>query len=452
MKKSLIFLLILFSALNFSLFCQQVWLKSYAGSSDTVFNSFTFTKDGGTILTGYTNGSNSSPTCEDGETQSDLLLVKLNSNGEIEWQKTYGDSGNEVGYAVIESTAGGYLAVGETTSFGASSNDAFVLRVDESGALIWAKIIGGSSEDWAVDVKETDKGDYIVLGVTKTGGSESTTQNYDIFLVGIDDLGKVSWEKVYDGGKNDVAYNLLKTSEGDFVIGGATTSKGDGDYDALLIKTDAGGVIKWQKIFGTGNNDYCYYVTEGKDGGFLLVGETFLRKDGFSNAFVARINSFGGDEWQKSYGFAKNNFAFSAKPLGNHGFIIGGGGKDSNSNFSAWTFKIDWSGRIIWKTGYDFSGNETVYCAKPTKDGFLVTLGVVNSGEKIYPFLSKSDKTGQVDSCSYLTETSITKKKGSFGSANISFSLTNSSLTVTDVLPEQLKIGQSDLSEETLCE
>lgn len=451
----MIILIFLFFVSSFPFLCQQAWLKSYSGSSDAVFNSFTLTSDGGFATTGYCSVSTSPTFLEDGELDKNMLITRLDAYGQIVWGKTYGDSGEDYGYSIIECRGGGYLAVGETTSFGASSSDAFVVKVDEAGTVVWAKRIGGTSEDWAVDVKETDAGNYIILGVTKTGGTEGTSQNYDIFLVGIDELGNILWQKKYDGGGDDVAYSLLKTKDGDFVIVGATTSKGSGDYDALLIKTDAGGVVKWQKFFGTDNDDFGYYVTESKDGGFLLVGETFLKdkedRIGYSNAYIARINSFGGDEWQKSYGFAKTNFALSAKPVGNNGFVIGGASQESTGSFAAWTFKIDWSGKIIWRSSYEFSGNEVVYSAKPTKDGFLSILGIVNSGTNIYSFIGKGDKEGKIGSCSYVTDSSIAKKSGSFGSGNLSLKLSSGDLTVKG-LKESVKINQSDISEESLCE
>lgn len=440
---------------SWTVFSQDFWLKSYSESYNVVFNSFSLTSDGGSVLTGYTQITTSPTFYEDEEIRSDLLITKLNSSGNIEMQKTYGLSENDIGYSVIESTKGGYVVAGETTSFGASSIDGFVLRVDERGDLLWAKKIDGGSEDWAVDIKETDKGTYIVLGTTKKSGNDNAVANYDIFLIGIDDYGNVLWQKEYDGGGDDVGYNLLKTYMGDFVVSGATTSKGNGDYDSLLIKTDAGGVLKWQKYFGTNNDDFGYYVTESKDGGFLLAGETFLKdkknRMGYSNAYLARINSFGGDEWQKSYGFAKNNFALSAKPMGKHGFVIGGGSKASTESFSAWTFKIDWSGKIFWKTGYDFSGNESVYCAKPTKNGYLSILGVVNSGENVYSFLTRSDKEGKIPNCSYITETTLSKTKGSFGSGTISFFTKIGSPTVKGVTPYVSK-KQIDISDEILCQ
>lgn len=455
MKKNLIFLIFFFTISEVSFFSQQIWLKSYAGGSETVFTSFSFTSEGGSIVTGYSQVSTSPTVIEGSVENTNMLIAKLNYNGEIEWQKTYGENGSEYGYSVIESTAGGYLAVGETTSFGASSNDAFVVRVDESGAVLWAKCIGGSSEDWAVDVKETDKGDYIVLGVTKVGRSENTTENYDIFLVGIDDYGNILWQKFYSGAGDDVAYNLLKTNEGDFLITGATSSKEMGDYDALVIKTDAGGVVKWQKLFGTSNNDFGYYLTKAKEGGFLLVGETFLKdkknRVGFSNAYIVRLNSSGGDEWQKSYGFAKNNFAYSAKPFGRHGFVIGGVSKEATGNFVSWTFKIDWSGKIIWKTGYDFSGNEVLYCSKPQKNRSVSILGVVNSGESVYSFFGKGDKEGKFGSCSYVTDCPITRQKGFFGSGIIALSTTSGTLTCKGI-KKSVKANQGDISEETLCE
>ncbi len=454
MKKVLFFFTVLHFISNYTIFSQQVWLKSYSGSENTIFNSFTLTSDGGSVATGYVSMTTSPTLCEEGESEWDMAIVKLNAEGGIIWQKTYGDTNNDYGYAIIESTYGGYLAVGETTSFGASPSDAFIVRVDSGGEVLWAKRIGGSAEDWAVDVKETDKGTYIVLGVTKIGEAEDATYGYDIFLCGIDEYGNFLWQKQYDGGANDVAYSLLKTGEGDFVIGGASNSKGLGDYDSFLIKTDAGGVIKWQKFFGTNNDDFGYYVTESKSGGFLLVGETFLKdKDnriGYSNVYVAKIDSFGGDEWQKSYGSGKTNYALCAKPAGKYGFVISGTSQETTGSYSAWAFKINSAGKIIWKRGYDFSGDEVVYSAKPSKDGFLTVLGKVNSGTNTYSFIGKGDKEGKIGSCSYVTDSSIAKKKGSFGSGNLSLLQSTGALTFKG-LKDSIKVYQSDISEETLC-
>jgi hypothetical protein len=437
-------------------YSQNLWVKSYAGSTTATFSSLCLTPEGGTVLAGYVESGSSGPGLEESVVY-DACLVKLDSSGEILWQKSYGGSDDDLAYSVIAVSGGGYLAVGETYSFDAALDDAMVLRINEDGELIWAKRVGGTGEDWAIDVKQKEDGSFIVLGTSKAGSAPSEAgATYDIWLFGLDKNGELLWQKTYDGGLDDAAYSLTRTVEGDCIIAGATTSYGGGDNNAFLIKTDSGGLIKWQKVFGGPKDDYAFSAIEAPDGGFLVVGETYLkntptRKD-YSNAWVLKINAFGGDEWQKAYGSSQNNFALSAAPAGKHGFIVAGGSKSSSASYDAWAFKIDWSGKIIWKHNYDLSGEETIYAVAPAGGEKIILLGSVVSSELGYPFLTVTDKNGSTgSSCPAVTDSSITKQKLSSGSGTPSFTWKAGTATAAGI-KKDITPGITGASSETICQ
>ncbi len=452
-------------AFIFVVFCVNMFstgfIKSYEYTSTCVFNSFTLLEDGGFIATGYCGQQGSNPTTLADEQMMDIVVARLESSGEIVWQYSYGGSDNDLGYGVIPTSDGGFLVAGETKSLGAQATDAIIFKVNGSGVILWARIFGGAKDDWAVDAKEDDNGNYLILGVTTAStsaqgrGEDETTTNYDIFLLGLTKDGFVNFEKTYDGGDDDSAYQLFKDKEGEFLIAGTSKSKSEQNYNGIVVKIDGAGIIKWQKYYGNLSDNYAYSITEGKDGGYLLVGETYINAEQ-SKGWVVKIDSFGGDTWQKSYGYSPkeystSEFIQSAKPFGAHGFLLCGGSISSTNEYHSFALKIDWSGKIIWKKEYKINGKELLYQAKPTKDKGIVMLGVSASSSSLGSFIAKTNKKGEIDSCSTIEDSPIKIVKLSSGSGNLKFTTTSSSLTIT-IVDVSFQKSESGIEANSVCE
>jgi hypothetical protein len=441
---------------SFTLRAESLWVKSYSGSSSAVLSSFCQTKDGGVAAAGYVLSSSGGPSTALLDAGNyDALVVKFNASFEIEWQKTFGQSADDYAYSIVAADDGGYVAAGETSSFGAGKNDAFVFRIDSGGDLLWAKRVGGAGEDWAVDVKKGEDGGFVVLGSTRAGASAETGATYKILLFELGADGDLQWQKSYGGSGDDLAYSLTKTRDGEYIITGSTASFGSGDVNGVVLRTDAGGLIKWQKFFGTPQDDYLFSSAEAGDGSCLLVGETYLKdtdtKQGESNALVIRIDRAGKDMWQKAYGFEKNDYALGTAAAGGNSFIITGGSSASADSYESWAIKMDLSGKIKWAKCYDLPGSETLYSSLKMGDGRILCLGKTGSPDLSNPFLVISDKSGAVgSSCDVVKESPMAKKWFLPGSGIASYNPVDPALKITGIKKDAV-ITAGDLASETIC-
>ena len=203
--------------------------KTYGGAYDDEAFSVQQTSDGGYIVAGY----------EYDPWGDDAFLIKTDAKGNIIWAKTYGGTGWDEAYSVQQTSDGGYIVAGWTRSFGAGRNDIFLIKTDAKGNIIWAKTYGGTSSDYANSVQQTSDGGYIVAGETRSFGAGRN----DIFLIKTDANGNVQWAKTYGGTSSDYANSVQQTSDGGYIVAGWTYSFGAGNYDIFLIKTDANGNI-----------------------------------------------------------------------------------------------------------------------------------------------------------------------------------------------------------------
>ncbi len=166
---------------------QVVWIRAYGGLSPTSANAIHQTPDGGYIVAGATSLSQ--------ETGNDLWILKLNSHGHMKWQKIYSDEGVSYPYSIDLTADGGYIVAGETNSLGGRYADAWVLKLDSSGNIQWQKAYGGSGQDVARSVQHTKDGGYIVVGSTTTFGAGGNCDGYpcsDLWILKLDTNGLIS--------------------------------------------------------------------------------------------------------------------------------------------------------------------------------------------------------------------------------------------------------------------
>ncbi|MFZ8835380.1 MAG: hypothetical protein ACO2O5_14485, partial [Candidatus Caldipriscus sp.] len=213
--------------------------KTYGGTSGDYASSVQRTSDGGYIVASYTLSFGAG---------GDILLIKTDENGNIIWAKTYGGTNEDRAYSVQQTSGGGYIVAGYTGSFGASVNDILLIKMDADGNVEWAKIYGGTYNERAYSVQQTSGGGYIVAGYTNSF-DESYESYDDIFLIKTDANGNVQWAKTYGGTNWDEARSVQQTSDGGYIVAGHTGSI-FADYDILLIKTDADGNVEWAKTYG----------------------------------------------------------------------------------------------------------------------------------------------------------------------------------------------------------
>ncbi len=219
----------------------SIWEKYFGGSYFDIGYSVQQTMDGGYIIAGRTSSF--------GAGDSDVYLIKTDPNGDSIWEKTFGGSDYEFGQSVHQTSDGGYIIAGSTRSFGVGESDVYLVKTDSDGNSTWEKTFGGSDYDVGSSVQQTSDGGYIIAGWTKSFGAGG----YDIYIIKADSDGNLLWQKALSGSGQASAESIQQTSDGGYIIAGSTTSFGAGYADVYLIKLSSEDCQ--YLLFGDVNND-----------------------------------------------------------------------------------------------------------------------------------------------------------------------------------------------------
>jgi hypothetical protein len=290
-----------------------LWQANIGGTNYEECYSLEVTSDGGCIVGGFSQSGISGNKTESSRGGRDYYVVKLDSNGQIEWQKTYGGSGMDVLYSILVLENNEYLLSGvsssnisgDKTENSKGGGDFWIIKINAAGSIIWQKTIGGNSADTPYSLVKVLDG-FVISGVSDSDISFDKTQNSrggsDYWLVKTDFEGNVIWDKTYGGDIDDFAFGLLSFSdERGFVLVGASYSgvTGDktvvnyGEYNGWIIRTDENGELLWQKGIGGTYLDLLSQVVELPDKSILLGGGANSLVSG--NLTVAGFNSL--DYW-----------------------------------------------------------------------------------------------------------------------------------------------------------
>ena len=204
-----------------------IWTKMFGGTGFDQCYSMDMTSDNGYIITGETNSF--------GAGGADVWLIKTDSTGDTLWTKTFGGTNTDIGYGVEQTTDGGYIIAGYTTSYGAGGSDVWLIKTNSTGDTLWTKTIGGTSADEGFSVQQTADGGYIIAGYTSSFGAGGP----DIWLIKTGPTGETSWTETLGGNNPDIGLTVQQTSDRGYIIAGRTESFGAGDVDAWLIRTDS---------------------------------------------------------------------------------------------------------------------------------------------------------------------------------------------------------------------
>lgn len=297
------------------------WAKRWDGSSqeDTSSNIIQLA-DGSYVMVGTAHTS--------GIFNNNALLIKINSDGSMAWNKLI-DSGStsQLGYSVIQSSDGGFLVSGTTSS------GVFVAKFDSSGnfSSTGSTYLSGISGK-SLLAKATDNG-YVLAG-----------QN---FLIKFNSSNSVVWSKQWTNSTNiTYASSISQTSDGGYIYGGATTTYGSGNSDAYLIKFTSTGDISWSRTWGGAANDAGYGVIQTRDGGYLLTGYTASYGGGNSDAFIAKFDSTGNLSWSRTWGDNSFESGWAVTEMADGGFGLVGDTDKYDSTGDVFVARYDMSGYI----------------------------------------------------------------------------------------------------------
>jgi hypothetical protein len=367
MKKKITFFVLFLSLATYSNIRGQVdtlWTKTFGGSGIDESYSVQKTTDGGYIIIGYTTSS--------GVGNEDVWIIKTNASGDTLWTKTFGGSDHDYGRAVHQTTDGGYIIAGYTSSFGAGSYDVWLIKTNSSGDTLWTKTFGGSTLDIGNSVLQSNDGGYLIAGFTSSFGAGG----YDVWLIKTNSSGDTLWTKTLGGSYSDYCSSVKQTTDGGYIIVGYTSSLGVGSYDVWLIKTTSSGDTLWSKTFGGSDDDYGSSVQQTTDGGYIITGSTSSFGAGlYRDVWLIKTSSSGETLWSKTFGGSFDDYGSSVQQTTDDGYIItgftssfGAGGKD------AWLIKTNASGDTLWtKT---FGGSDDDYgrsVLQTADDGYIIT-------------------------------------------------------------------------------
>lgn len=400
------------------------WIKSYGGNSSDIAYSIAESPSG-YLIAGKTESF--------GGGNSDLWVIKTDKSGEILWEKSIGGTYYEWIEDIVYVPNEGYILLAITNSFGAGKNDFWMLKMNEDGDILWQKTYGGAEVEQPAKVIITDDGGYAVVG---TSNSFTTDEDDDIWLIKLDSLGDVMWQKTYGGNDTENAYSIDKTPDGGYVIGGDTFSFGAGGFDYLLIKVNSTGSVEWAKTYGGENGDTAHDVSASYNGEYVIVGKTQSFQSTSLDSWICKLRSDGQIEWAKVYGGDNGDMVYSVVNEVDS-YVIAGYSYSFSDNYSdSWVVNVNSSGNIQWQKIYSIPDYDSLYEIIPTLDGGYISTGYIEvdkEGSKVNDFLIvKTDEYG-ISNTSVEQNISISPINVSAQTADITITPATSSIQVNEV-------------------
>jgi hypothetical protein len=262
------------------------WKKTLGGKNEDYAESIQQTADSGYIVCGFTSSVDGDITENKGG--FDYWVIKLSKTGVVEWQKTYGGEGDDQAFSIVQTTDGGYAIAGQTASLTGDvtgtkgSSDAWIVKLATDGTIEWQKSFGGSVADNTNSIEQTTDGGYIVAGNTSSNDGDVTGAKgaNDYWVLKLTAQGNLDWQKTYGGSSIDIANSIQQTSDGGYVVAGQSSSN-DGDItspkgssDFWIVKLTKTGAISWQKSLGGKGSDIANSIRQTFDGSYIIAGAT----------------------------------------------------------------------------------------------------------------------------------------------------------------------------------
>ena len=390
--------------------------KTYGGSQndENGWSGFITTNDGGFAFAGPTRSNDFDVSTNAG--LGDYWLVKLDQSGDILWEKSIGSANEEWCQALAQTTDNGYILAGYRCSGSVADcqlnadKDFWIVKTNATGTVIWEQVYGGSGIDAAFDVIQTSDGGYMVVGYSTTSDDLVFSENkgkYDIWALKLNSVGVISWKINLGGSENDTPFQVVEVAGGGYLILGDTRSNDQdisfhfGENDFWLVRLSATGSMVWEKTYGGNGIDRGRAIYPAADGGFWLAGEsgsnnfdlpgTVPGNFGSSDVYLVKIDALGNLEWSQNYGGSKWDVAFSLLE-DTAGDVIIAGNTDSEDydvtcnnlegTADGWVIKIDANTHeITQEDTYGGSGGDYFNSILPLPGGKLVLMGHSDSDD-----------------------------------------------------------------------
>jgi len=342
------------------------WQKGLGGTGNDYAYSILQTTDGGYIVAGGTYSNDGDVSGNHGS--RDFWVVKLSNTGTIEWQKALGGTEADNAHSIIQTTDGGYIVAGYSASNNGDVSghhghwtywDYWIVKLSNVGIIEWQKSLGGTGNDYAYSILQTTDGGYIVAGWSSSNdgdisGHHGNWTYWDYWVVKLGNVGAIEWQKSLGGTDNDYAHSIIQTMDGGYIVAGYSASN-DGDVsgnhgggDSWVVKLSNVGIIEWQKALGGTSADNAHSIIQTMDGGYIVAGWSYSNdgdvsgNHGDGDFWVVKLSNAGTIEWQKAFGGTGNDYAYSIIQA-DGGYVIAGWTNSNNGDVSG-----NHGGRDFW--------------------------------------------------------------------------------------------------------
>ncbi len=337
------------------------WRAVIGGMDSDVGYSAAPSGDGGYALLGVTRPVGGGP--------YDAFLVRVDFAGNVLWSHTYDRGSTDFSYAIVNCSDGGFVITGGAYNSRLGQYQAWLFKVDANGTLVWDRLLGNGTQDVGFSLTKTADGGYAVAGY-KNGT--------DVYLIKTNSTGITEWERTYGGAGNDWGKCVIQTLDGGYAISGWTTSYSS-SAQAYIVRTSADGTVLWENHFGNGTS-YSYGLVEMLDGGFVLSGHTNGMGGGLMDLYAVRTDSSGDRIWERAYGGGADDYGYSVFRV-DGGLVFGGATSSFDSTYSKiYLVGTDEAGNMLWSAYLGFS-NVTVTgsVAIHNPDGSFLAIGNTNT-------------------------------------------------------------------------
>ena len=344
--------------LKFNASKELEWQKTYGGSADDRANSVIQTNDGGYAVVGKSKSGDGDVLENAG--YDDFWITKLDINGSVSWVQSFGYSGSDVPYSIIQTNDQGYLLSGVldvSASNGQgdrltniqgrhAGGDYWIIKLSSSGVKEWSNYYGGTFTDTAYSAIQTNDNGYIIVGSSDSTDVDISNNkgNYDFWIIKISELGTLIWEKSFGGDQVDEARSISQMADGNYLVIGDNrssnidVSQNNGAADVWIIKISPEGSLIWEKTLGGSSFDVGRSISKTQDDGFLIAGNSRSSdgvldiNNGQNDALVMKINNSGYLEWQKTIGGTEVDFFNGVEELIDGSIVAVGDSSSSNGD------------------------------------------------------------------------------------------------------------------------
>ena len=299
----------------------------------------------------------------------DAFLVRVDFAGNVLWRHSYDRGSADYSYSIVSSSDGGFVITGAAYNSTLGQYHVWLFKVDANGTMVWDRLLGTGTYDVGFSLARTNDGGYAITGYKN--GSE-------LYLIKTDASGLAEWERTYGGTGDDWGKCVIQTLDGGYAISGWTTSYST-SAQAYIVRTSADGTLLWDNHFGNGTS-YSYGLVEMPDGGFVLSGHTDGMGSGLMDFYAVRTNANGNLVWENTYGGSADDYGFSVFRV-DGGLVFGGASSSFDPTYSKiFIVGTDESGSMLWSS-YLGIRNVTVTgtIAIHNPDGSFLAIGNTNT-------------------------------------------------------------------------